>query len=437
MNFFGPMLWVIAFRSLLQHRLRTLILGAAIAGVTALLVTLTGAFVGIRTTLLLSATTLMSGHVNVAGFYKASASAGAPVVTNYKKIRTIIDREVPELDYVVQRGRGWAKLVSESSSQQAGIGGIDITNEPGFRQVIQVKEGSLDGLTKPNGILIFEGQAKKLGVKVGDTMTIVAPTFRGTSNTVDVIVVAIAADIGMLSSWNTFMNDQGLRQLYQLNDESTGALQLYLKDIDQVKPVQERLRRVLAAEGFELLDPDPRPYFAKFDSVNRENWTGQKLDVTNWEDETSFVQWIVTALTALATIMIAVLMAIIGVGIMNVMWISIRERTREIGTLRAVGMQRTSILAMFVAEASLLGLMSTLLGGLLGVLTSWGLTRAHIALPPSWQFVFFSERLVISPTLLWVLLSVGFITLSITAISILPSLRAARLKPIDAMSHVG
>ena len=170
MNFFGPLLWVIAFRSLLQHRLRTLILGAAIAGVTALLVTLTGAFVGIRTTLLLSATTLMSGHVNVAGFYKASASAGAPVVTNYKKIRTIIDREVPELDYVVQRGRGWAKLVSESSSQQAGIGGIDITNEPGFRQVIQVKEGSLDGLTKPNAILIFEGQAKKLGVKVGDTM---------------------------------------------------------------------------------------------------------------------------------------------------------------------------------------------------------------------------------------------------------------------------
>lgn len=437
MTFFSRMLWVIAFRSLLQHRVRTLILGTAIAGVTALLVTLTGAFVGIRTTLLLSATTLMSGHVNVAGFYKASASAGAPVVTNYKKVRAIIDAEVPELDYVVQRGRGWAKLVSESGTQQVGIGGIDITNEPGFRQVVQIKEGKLDDLMKPNGMLIFEAQAKKLGVKVGDTMTIVAPTFRGTSNTVDVILVAIAADIGMLSSWNTFMNDQGLRQLYQLNDESTGALQLYLKDIDQVKPVQERLRRVLAASGFELLDPDPRPYFAKFDSVNRENWTGQKLDVTNWEDETSFVQWIVTALSALATIVIIVLMAIIGVGIMNVMWISIRERTREIGTLRAVGMQRHAVLAMFVAEGSLLGVLSTVFGGLLGVLLSVTLTRARIALPQSWQFVFFSERLVISPTLFWVLFSVGFITVVITLISIIPSFLAARLKPITAMSHVG
>ena len=116
--------------------------------------------------------------------------------------------------------------------------------------------------------------------------------------------------------------------------------------------MQERLRKALSAAGYELLQPDPRPFFAKFDAVNRENWTGQKLDVTNWEDETAFVQWIVTALTVLATLVIIVLMAIIGVGIMNVMWISIRERTREIGTLRAVGMQRSSVLAMFVAEGT-------------------------------------------------------------------------------------
>lgn len=437
MNLFSPLLWTIAFRSLLQHRTRTLLLGLSIAGVTAVLVTLTGAFVGIRSTLLVSATTLMSGHVNVSGFYKSSATATAPVVTNYKKVRALLDQEVPELDYVVQRGRGWAKLVADEGSQQVVIGGIDIRNEPGFRKVVQVKAGNLEDLTHPNAMLVFETQAKKLNAKVGDTMTIVAPTFRGTNNTVDVQLVAIAADIGMLSSWNTFMNDQGLRQLYQLNDESTGALQLYLKDIEQVKPVQERLRKALAAAGFDMVDPDPRPYFARFDTYNRENWTGQKLDVTNWEEETSFVQWIVTALTVLASIVIMVLMAIIGVGIMNVMWINIRERTREIGTLRAVGMQRTSVLAMFVAEAMLMGVFSTLIGGLGGVFFSDAVTAARIELPPSWQFVFFSERLVISPTFFWVATSVAFITTSITIISILPSFLAARLKPITAMSHVG
>jgi ABC-type lipoprotein release transport system permease subunit len=437
MNLFDRVLWVIALRSLLQHRLRTSLLMGAIGGVTALLVMLTGAYVGIKTTLLVSATTLMSGHVNVAGFYKATASSSAPVVTNYKKVREVVMREVPEVDYIVQRGRGWAKLVSESATQQVGLGGIDIVNEPGFRKVVQVKEGSIEGLKQANGILIFEAQAKRLGVKVGDTMTIVAPTFKGTNNTLDVTLVAIAADIGMLSSWNTFMNDQGLRALYQLNDETTGALQVYLKDIEQVKPVQERLRTALAREGFGMLDPDPRPFFMKFDSVNRENWTGQRLDVTNWEDETNFVQWIVTALTVLATIVIFALVAIIAVGIMNVMWISIRERTREIGTLRAVGMQRGTVLAMFLAEGSLLGLLGTVGGGVVGLLASALISRAGVALPPSWQFVFFSDHLIITPTAAWVAFSVAFITLAITSISLIPSFLAARLKPITAMSHVG
>ncbi|MFO0593870.1 MAG: FtsX-like permease family protein [Myxococcaceae bacterium] len=437
MNLFDRMLWVIALRSLLQHRLRTSLLMAAVAGVTALLVLLTGAYVGIKNTLLVSATTLMSGHVNVSGFYKATASSSSPVVTGYGKVRTLVEKEIPEVDYIVQRGRGWAKLVSDNANQQVGLGGIDIDHEPGFRKVVQVKTGSLDGLRQPNSILIFEAQAKRLQVKVGDMVTIVAPTFRGTNNTLDVTVVAIAADIGMLSSWNTFMNGQGLRQLYQLNDETTGALQVYLKDIEQVKPVQEKLRKVLGAAGYELLEPDPRPFFMKFDSVNRENWTGQRLDVTNWEDETNFVQWIVTALTVLATIVIFALVAIIGVGIMNVMWISIRERTREIGTLRAVGMQRTSVLSMFLAEGTLLGVLGTATGVVAGVLGALVASRVGIALPPSWQFVFFSDHLIITPTPGWVAFALVFITSSIALISLIPSFLAARLKPITAMSHVG
>ncbi|MCU0700860.1 MAG: ABC transporter permease, partial [Myxococcaceae bacterium] len=268
MTIFDPILWLIAFRSLVQHRIRSLLLGAAIMVVTALLVCLAGIYVGTKTTLLVSATTLMSGHVNVAGFYKSTASSSAPVVTQYKKLREIVQRDVKDLDYVVQRGRGWAKLISDTGSMQVGIAGIDVANEPGFLKVVNLKSGTLDGLKRADGLLIFEKQAKKLDVKVGDKLTFAAPTFKGTNNTIDVTVVAIAANIGMLSSWNTFMNDDGLRQLYQLNDETTGALQVYVKDVATVRQVQEQLRKSFAAEGFELMDNDPRPFWAKFDGVN-------------------------------------------------------------------------------------------------------------------------------------------------------------------------
>jgi len=437
MSLFDPILWLIAFRSLLQHRTRTLLLGAAVAVVTALLVALSGIIVGTRTTLLVSATTLMSGHVNVAGFYKSTASGSAPVVTQFAKLTEIVKKDVPELDYVVQRGRGWAKLISDTGSIQAGIGGIDVINEPGFVKVIQLKSGSLEGLKNPDGLLIFEEQARKLDVKVGDRLTFSAPTFKGTNNTIDVTVVAIAANVGLMSSWNTFMNDQGLRKLYQLNDETTGALQLYLKDLKDVRAVQERLRKSFAAAGFEIMDNDPRPFFAKFDGVNRESWTGQKLDITNWEDETSFVQWFVTILTVAGTTLISVLVAIIAVGIMNVMWISIRERTREIGTLRAVGMQRSSVLAMFVTEGFLMGLIGTGVGVVLGLATSAALNGAAIKLPKGAQMVLMSEKLIVTPTVGWVVFAVVFITGAITLISVIPSFLAARLKPISAMSHVG
>ncbi len=430
-------LFLIAFRSLLQHRTRSMVLGGAIAVVTALLIGLTGVYTGMRETLLLSATTLMSGHVNVGGFYKVTAGQSAPVVTNFKKVMDVVKAEVPELDYMTQRGRGWAKLVSDTGSMQVGIGGIDIAREPGFVKVVVVKSGNLEDLKNPDSLMLFEEQAKKLEVKVGDRLTISAPTFRGTNNTIDVTLVAIAQNVGMLSSWNVFVSDTGLRQLYALNQDTTGAVLIYLKDLKAVPAVQKRLRDAFAREGWLVMDANPNPFWMKFDSVNRESWTGQKLDVTNWEDETAFVKWFLTLFSVASVIVIFVAIVIIAVGMMNVMWISIRERTREIGTLRAIGMQRARVLVMFVTEGFLLGLLGTSTGVLLGLALAFGLTKANIGLKGGAALVMMTDHLVVTPTWFWAGFAVLFLTGAITLISVIPSFLAARLKPVTAMSHVG
>src|SRR4051812_43791789 len=123
-------LFLIAIRNLAQHSRRTLLLGGAIAGVTALLTTLLCLSSGMHATMLEAATTLSTGHINVAGFYKVTAGQSAPVVTDYKRLSEIVSKTLPDLDFVAPRGRGWAKLVSESSSMQVAIGGIDIRREP-------------------------------------------------------------------------------------------------------------------------------------------------------------------------------------------------------------------------------------------------------------------------------------------------------------------
>lgn len=429
----------IALRSLLEHRRRVLFLGLAIAGVTLLLVMLNGLSAGVRHTMVDTATTLTTGHLNVGGFFKVTGGQAAPAVTRVKQVRQTVERAVPELAFAVERGRGWAKIVSDSSSMQAGIGGIDIEQEPHFRSVLQVKSGKIADLAQPGTILLFEEQAQKLQARVGDAITISAQTTQGTANTIDCRVVAIASDIGMLSKWNVYIPAASLRELYQYKPDTTGAIHLMLKPehTGNLPAIAARLRGDLVKAGYRVMDPDPRAFWMKFETVSREDWTGQKLDVTSWEDELSFMTWTLQLLDGLTFVLLLILLAIVVTGIMNTMWIAIRERTREIGTLRAIGMQRVNVIRMFLVESFALGAVGTVLGVAGALIVSAAVNSAGIKVPLSVQLFLMSDRvrLVLEPAaVVGALVLITFVT---ALAALYPALRASRLKPVDAMSHFG
>ncbi|MEO5970421.1 MAG: FtsX-like permease family protein [Bdellovibrionia bacterium] len=430
-------LFVIAVRNLIQHRKRTFLLGGAISGVTGLLVLLLCLSTGIRETMLESATTLMTGHINVGGFYKVTAGQSAPVVTEYKKVLEIVKRTLPDIDYIAPRGRGWSRLVSSNASMQVGIGGINIEKEPRFKEVVRMIEGKVDDLAQPNTILLFELQAKKLGVHVGDTLTFSALTPRGVSNTIDVRVIGVAQDIGLLSSFNVFIPESSLRELNQINEDTTGALLIYLKDLRKAPEDIAKVRKALGDAGYRLMDSEAKAFFFKFESVNREEWTGQKIDLTTWDEEISFFKWTLTAIEGLMYVLTVILLIIISIGIMNSMWIAIRERTREIGTLRAIGMQRTRVLVMFLIEAFTLGTSGTVLGAGIGILLALLLNVAQIHLPMGAQYILLSSTLKFAVDPSRILTGMLVITGCTTLISVIPSTQAARLKPITAMQHIG
>jgi putative ABC transport system permease protein len=429
----------IAFRNLVQHTRRTLFLGGAIAAVTMLLILLTGVSTGVRETMIETATTLSTGHVNVGGFFKITAGQAAPVVTEYQKVLDVVRREVPEMAFAVQRGRGWAKVVSDTSSEQLGVSGIDIKNEPKFASVLQIVSGKLDDLAQPGTALIFENQAERLGVRVGDALTYSAPTTRGTNNTIDVRVVAIAKSLGLLSGWSTFVPIETLRALYQLRPDTTGVVQIMLKPdaVENINEIAARLHTALEKAGHRVMTRDPRAFWMKFQSVAREDWTGQKLDVTTWEDEISFITWILSALKGLTGVLITILLGIVVIGIMNTMWIAIRERTREIGTLRAIGMQRSAVLWMFLLESIMLGLAGTIAGAVLGAAVAAGLNAAQIHVGSGMQFILMSDHLHLAVHGARLAGSIALITVITGLAALYPSLRAARLRPVVAMQHFG
>jgi putative ABC transport system permease protein len=429
----------IAFMNLVEHGRRSSFLGAAIAAVTCLFVLLTALSTGIRHTLVDTATTLTTGHLNVGGFFKVTSGAAGPLVTDYQRIEDLVRKELPELDFMVHRGRGFGKIISDRGSTQAGISGVDIGKEPRLKKVLDVYEGNLDELAQPNTILVFEQQAKRLDVKVGDAITISATTGRGVANTLDCRVVAIARDVGLLSSFNVFVSAESLRQLYQLRPDVTGVIQVYVKPqyVEKLAPVAARLRQILEKADYRLMEPDPRAFWFKFQTVSREDWTGQKLDVTSWEDELSFIMWTYRALQALSFILMVILIGIMVAGIMNTLWIAIRERTREIGTLRAIGMQKFGVARLFLFEATLLGIIGALVGVALGALFTYLINAANIHVPTSVQLFLMRDTLrlaVEAKTLVGSVIMISFVT---GAAALYPSIRAASRKPVDAMAHFG
>ena len=178
--------FTIAWRNLVQGGRRVRLLGIALAAVAGLLILLLSLSNGIHQNLIRAATTIASGHVNVAGFYKTSPNAiGAPVVNNRDEIKAVIKDASPHIVSIIDRHRGWAKMVTEEGSIWAGLYGINVDNEAGLLEQMKSipsdssAEKGLLGLRSPNTIALFQSQAERLKVGPGDKVTLRTETMRG------------------------------------------------------------------------------------------------------------------------------------------------------------------------------------------------------------------------------------------------------------------
>jgi len=140
-----------------------------------------------------------------------------------------------------------------------------------------------------------------------------------------------------------------------------------------------------------------------------------QLDAAASADETSKV------MTTLLASIAAVSLLVGGIGIMNIMLVSVTERTREIGIRRAIGARRTDILLQFLIESAFLSLAGGALGVLIGIVTA-----ALVSSLARW------------PTLIQpgaVLLAFGFATLVGLFFGYYPAMRASRLDPVEALRY--
>lgn len=433
---------LIAVRNLIQRRVRSLLLAGAIVFVSFLFSLLLALVNGTQETMVRNGTALMTGHVNVGGFYKISQSSANPLITKYPAVLEIVHQVVPEAKIIVDRVKAFGKIISETDSAQIPFWGVKMEQEASVLGQLELAKddkgqprGSLDQLKNRGGVALFEVHAKKLKVGVGDSVTVSVPTYRNMNNTKDLKVVAILKDVGMMSQFNAYTNAEDVRELYQNRPDSTGQIMIYLPAIQQVPVVEERLRKELSQRGYTLMEKESNPFWMKFDRVAGESWTGQRLDISTWEDETSFLKWIVNLLGALTWALTLVLSVIIVIGLMNALWMSVKERTTEVGTLRAIGMQQRQVLVMFLLESLILSTISTLLGLILAWVTAVGLNAIEVPLTnEAFKMFLMTNHLVFKFDSSLALTSFFALVCVFTLGALLPASRGAKLSPILAIN---
>ncbi|MFL2803495.1 MAG: ABC transporter permease [Dehalococcoidia bacterium] len=148
--------------------------------------------------------------------------------------------------------------------------------------------------------------------------------------------------------------------------------------------------------------------------------------VTNQQEILDSLQTIINAIIFFLTSIAAISLLVGGIGIMNIMLVSVTERTREIGIRKALGAKRSDILYQFVVEAILL----TGTGGILGIALGYGVSVALDGIP-------FGDGGVLETAFT---LDIAFLALGVSAaiglfFGIFPAYRAAKLHPIEALRY--
>ena len=146
--------------------------------------------------------------------------------------------------------------------------------------------------------------------------------------------------------------------------------------------------------------------------------------VTSAREAQETVSSLLVAMSLLLMFLTSISLVGGGVGIMNVMYVSVAERTSEIGLRKAVGASSKSVLWQFLFEALIITILGGLIGVLLGVIITWGLTFLSGQLGYGLKLAF---------TLNSFFLGVGFAGLVGIVFGLAPAYRASRLSPMEAL----
>lgn len=262
---------------------------------------------------------------------------------------------------------------------------------------------------QPEAMLFSQGLAEMLHLAKGDTAALLTNTLSGQANALDVAVG------GLFNTGNAGSNDKfafmPLALAQSLYDAQGGAdrLTVLLTEVSLTEAMRDRLHAKLKAAGYDV-------------------------EIKTWQELSDFYNQVHNMFDMIFGFIFSIVLTVVVMSVANSMGMTVVERTREIGTLRAIGLKQSGVIRLFTAEALLLSLIGIAAGLALTFAVRYGINVADISYTPpnSASAVPLLVDLDAGRILFTALMMLAVGTLA----AYLPARRAAKQPIIDALGHV-
>ncbi len=432
----------LAFKNVFRQKKRSFTLGVNYAIVAFILVLLfafsRGAARNISTSLVRST----AGHITVTGQFASSGRIYNGMLRTpdiVGAVRTVFGDQAQTLVRYSLK----STVYYQGASKRLSFAGIDAQSETGLASQMHVLSGSWkDFAGDPSGVLIPAEDAQYFGLKPGDEIVISLRTRFGAFNTGILVVRGIYESDNYFARSLVLAHFDCLKSLDLADTGSSTSIFVYLPSASALSAKRDLLSKELASRGFVVSAPkSDTEAIAAISSASqkyeedREGRDRVMLTLSTLDEVLGIVRSVLKAVNAVGALITAVMLFVIATSVFINLRMTVNERLREIGTLRAMGVYASGVTSLFVCESVILALMFSAAGALLAVALSVALRFAP-TFPAGGNLGLFLDggHLALAPNIASVLAVMALIALFAAVFSFFPARRGGAIPPVEALT---
>ena len=397
----------IAFRNIFRQRRRSLLTGMTMAMGFILVSLSLGLQYGMYDNIIDMFTRDHTGHIQIHRTGYLEHPSLYDTLNNIKELGRDIDKE-PEVVSWTPRVLTSVLAFKGKKTTGARLIGIDPVKEAATTRIARkISQGKYLDAKPSKEAMIGEGLAKVLHITLGDELVLISQGADGSiANDIFTVRGIVGSGTDSYEKNNCYLHIDTARDFLTLGNKAH-EIAIILKDIDESRAVAASISKRIDNKQIETLP---------WEKVEASFYRAMEADVQG------------------AHISLGIIMLIVAIGILNTVLMTILERTREFGVMRAIGTRPGRLIVLIVLETGMLSIIAAVIG--LGVAwpVNYWFSVHGISLSEPIQYGGITMDTMQSMVAPWIFVVPAVLTITTALlVSIIPALRAAKITPVDAL----